>query len=70
VEVTGLRNPCAQLDGLQPGLMAATLARGEDGALIRKAGIMGIVLADGDVRPGDPIRVELPPPPHRALEPV
>jgi len=70
VEVTGLRNPCAQLDGLQKGLMAATLARGEDGALIRKAGVMGIVLADGDVRPGDAIRVELPPPPHRALEPV
>jgi MOSC domain-containing protein YiiM len=70
VEVTGLRNPCRQLDGLQPGLMAATLERGEDGALIRKAGVMGIVLADGDVRPGDPIRVELPPAPHCALEPV
>ena len=70
VEVTGLRNPCKQLDGLQPGLMAATLERDEDGALIRKAGVMGIVLAGGDVRPGDPIRVELPPPPHRALEPV
>jgi len=70
VEVTGLRNPCAQLDGLQNGLMAATLDRGEDGALVRKAGIMGIVLADGDVRPGDPIRVELPPTPHQALKPV
>ena len=70
VEVTGLRNPCAQLDRLQPGLMAATLARDEDGKLVRKAGVMGIVLADGEVRPGDPIRVELPPEPHRALEPV
>ncbi len=70
VEVTGLRNPCAQLDGIQPGLMAATLDRDERGNLIRKAGIMGIVLADGDVRPGDPIRVELPPEPHRPLEPV
>ena len=47
VEVTGLRNPCAQLDRLQPGLMAATLARDEDGKLVRKAGVMGIVLADG-----------------------
>ena len=70
VEVTGLRNPCAQLDRLQPGLMAATLARDENGKLVRKAGIMGIVLADGEVRPGDLIRVELPPKPHRALEPV
>ena len=58
VEVTGLRNPCSQLDGIQPGLMAATLGHNALGNLIRKAGIMGIVLADGAVRPGDPIRVE------------
>ena len=70
VEVTGLRNPCVQLDGLQPGLMAAVLDRDAEGNLIRKAGIMGIVLAAGEVRPGDPIRVELPPEPHRSLEPV
>ena len=70
VEVTDLRNPCRQLDKLQPGLMAATLARDAEGNLIRKAGIMGIVLADGEVREGDPIRVELPPPPHQKLEPV
>ena len=70
VEVTGLRNPCAQLDRIQPGLMAATLGRDERGNVIRKAGVMGIVLAGGEVRPGDPIRVELPPPPHRPLEPV
>jgi MOSC domain-containing protein YiiM len=70
VEVTGLRNPCAQLDRLQPGLMAATLGRDEHGNLIRKAGVMGIVLASGEVRPGDPIRIELPPEPHRTLEPV
>ena len=70
VEVTGLRNPCRQLDKLQPGLMAATLAHDAEGNLIRKAGIMGIVLTDGEVREGDPIRVELPPEPHRKLEPV
>jgi MOSC domain-containing protein YiiM len=70
VEVTGLRNPCVQLDGLQPGLMAATLGRDEAGGLVRKAGIMSIVLADGVVRIGDSIRVELPPEPHRPLEPV
>ena len=70
VEVTGLRNPCAQLDGIQPGLMAATLGRDEQGGLVRKAGVMGIVLVGGEVRPGDAIRVELPAEPHRALEPV
>ncbi|WP_349260547.1 MOSC domain-containing protein [Longimicrobium sp.] len=70
VEVTGLRNPCAQLDRFQPGLMAAVLDRDADGGLVRKAGIMAVVLAGGEVRPGDAIAVELPPQPHRALEPV
>jgi MOSC domain-containing protein YiiM len=67
VEITGLRNPCAQLDKIQKGLMAAALGRDAEGNLVRKAGIMGIVLAAGEVRPGDPIRVEPPPPPHRPL---
>lgn len=70
VEVTGLRNPCLQLDRLMPGLMKATLPRDAEGNLVRKAGIMSIVLAGGTVRPGDPIRIELPPEPHRPLEPV
>jgi MOSC domain-containing protein YiiM len=70
VELTGLRNPCVQLDGIQPGLMAATLARDEQGDLVRLAGAMSIVLAGGEVRPGDPIRVELPAEPHRRLAPV
>ena len=70
VEVTGLRNPCAQLDRVQPGLMGATLERSADGNLIRKAGVMAVVLEGGDVRPGDPIRVELPPDAHRRLVPV
>jgi MOSC domain-containing protein YiiM len=70
VEVTGLRNPCTQLDGLRQGLMAATLDREEHGGLVRKAGVMSVVMAGGEVRPGDAIRVELPPGPHRALEPV
>ena len=60
VEVTGLRNPCAQLDRLQPGMMTAVLDHDADGNLVRKAGIMGIVLADGEVRPDDAIGVELP----------
>jgi MOSC domain-containing protein YiiM len=70
VEVTGLRNPCTQLDGIQQGLMAATLDHDADGSLIRKAGVMGIVLRGGELRPGDPIRIEMPPEPHRKLEPV
>jgi MOSC domain-containing protein YiiM len=70
VELTGLRNPCAQLEGIQPGLMAATLGRDQDGGLVRKAGVMGIVVASGDVRPGDAIRAEIPPEWHPPLEPV
>jgi len=70
VEVTGLRNPCIQLDRYQKGLMAAVLDRDANGALIRKAGIMGIVIAGGDVGPGDAIAAELPPEPHRRLERV
>ena len=70
VEVTGLRNPCRQLNQLQPGLMNATLDRDAAGNLVRKAGIMGVVLAGGEVRPGDPIEVELPPEPRTKLEPV
>jgi MOSC domain-containing protein YiiM len=70
VEVTGLRNPCTQLDGYQQGLMKAVVGRAEDGSIIRRAGVMGIVLATGDVRPGDPVRVVLPPLPHRPLERV
>jgi hypothetical protein len=70
VAVSGLRNPCAQLDRFQPGLTAAVLGRDDDGNLVRKSGIMGTVLADGAVRPGDRIRVELPPLPHRPLDRV
>ncbi|HEY7043747.1 MAG TPA: MOSC domain-containing protein [Nocardioidaceae bacterium] len=70
VEITGLRNPCRQLDDFQPGLMQASLARNAAGGLVRKAGVMGIVVAGGDVRAGDVIGVELPVPPHQALQPV
>lgn len=70
IVVTGLRNPCWQLDAFRPGLMAAVLGRAPDGALIRKAGIMAVVVAGGAVRPGDAIGVVLPAPPHRALERV
>ena len=70
VEVTGLRNPCKQLDAHQSGLTAALLARDADGRIVRKSGIMGIVIAGGEVRAGDVIEVELPEPPHRRLEVV
>ncbi len=70
IEVTGLRNPCRQLDGIRPGLMAATLDRDPTGALVRKAGVMAIVLEGGDVHPGDAIEIQLPPAPYRPLEPV
>lgn len=70
VEITGLRNPCVQIDDFQQGLMAATLDRDVDGNLVRKAGVMSVVLRDGDVRPGDAVGVELPSAPHRRLQPV
>jgi MOSC domain-containing protein YiiM len=70
IEITGLRNPCRQLDGIQPGLMDATLDRGPGGELIRKAGVMAVVLEGGEIEPGDEIEAELPPEPHRPLEPV
>jgi hypothetical protein len=70
VEITGLRNPCIQIDTFQKGLMAATLDRDAQGNLVRKAGIMSIVISDGEVRPGDAIRVELPAEPHLPLQPV
>ena len=70
VEITGLRNPCAQIDEFQQGLMAATLDRDADGNLVRKAGVMSVVLRDGDVRPGDAVGIELPSAPRRRLQPV
>ncbi len=70
LEVTGLRNPCGQLDGFRKGLTAAVLDRDADGNLIRRAGVMAVVLEGGTVQPGDAIRVERPALPHRALEVV
>ena len=69
LEVTGLRNPCAQLDGFQKGLLGAVLDRNAEGEF-RKAGIMSVVLAGGAVRPGDDIGLEMPPEPWAKLERV
>ncbi len=70
VEVTGLRNPCSQLDGLQRGLMEAVLERNPERGLVRKAGVMGIVLTGGEVVAGDNIRIQLPGGEREALKPV
>jgi len=70
VEVTGLRNPCVQLDRFQDGLLAAVLDRDAEGGLVRKAGVMAVVVHGGDLRPGDAVSVDLRPPPHRRLHPV
>lgn len=69
VEITGLRNPCSQIDRFQRGLMAALLQK-EGGRVVRKAGVMGVVRRGGVVRPGDTIVVRLPPLPHCPLGPV
>jgi MOSC domain-containing protein YiiM len=70
VELTGLRNPCVQIDNFQPGLLKAVLGRTESGELIRKSGVMSIVRVGGDVRCGDVVRAELPSSPHHPLQPV
>jgi MOSC domain-containing protein YiiM len=70
VEVTGLRNPCVQIEDFQSGLLGQVVTRDARGNVVRKAGVMGIVLVGGVVRPGDSIVVDLPPPPHVPLEVV
>ncbi|KAA2261337.1 MOSC domain-containing protein [Solihabitans fulvus] len=68
VEVTGLRNPCAQIDNFQRGMLAAVVGRDEHGTIVRRAGIMAVVLAGGEVRPGDRVDVDLPAEPHVPLD--
>ena len=70
VEVTGLRNPCTQIDAFRKGLMRAVLGRDSEGRLVRKTGVMSVVIASGEIHPGDAIRVELPAGPPRKLEVV
>ena len=70
VEITGLRNPCGQLDAFAPGLMAAVLGRDDAGRLVRKSGVMAIVVSGGDVQAGDAIAVALPAGEPRPLVPV
>jgi MOSC domain-containing protein YiiM len=70
VEVTGLRNPCLQIENFSPGILGEVVGRDEDGEIIRRAGIMSVVVTGGVVRPGDPVTVTLPAEPYRRLEPV
>lgn len=70
LELTGLRNPCVQLEQVGPGLMQRLVHRDADGRLIRRGGVMAIVLASGLVRAGDPIDVTLPAKPHVAMDRV
>jgi MOSC domain-containing protein YiiM len=70
VELTGLRNPCVQIDRFQPGLMSAVLDRDERGRPVRKSGVMAVVTVGGVVYQGDPIQVVLPDLPYRPLAPV
>ncbi len=70
VEITGLRNPCAQLNGLIPGLMKAVLGHDENGELVLKAGVMTIVIEGGKISPNDPIVIDLPSGMHSPLQPV
>ncbi|WP_406397865.1 MOSC domain-containing protein [Streptomyces sp. NBC_00879] len=70
VEITGLRNPCLQIDAFQDGLLKQVVGRDDEGNIVRRAGIMSVVRTGGVVRPGDPIAVELPDGPHTPLERV
>lgn len=70
VQVTGLRNPCRQINELRPGLLAAVVDRDHDGMLVRRAGVMGVVIRGGEVVVDDVITVELPAEPQCGLEPV
>lgn len=70
IQITGLRNPCLQLEGIKEGLMQALVFKNANGELVRKAGIMGIVLESGIVKVGDKITVKLPDHPYEKLERV
>jgi MOSC domain-containing protein YiiM len=70
IEVTGLRTPCRQLDRFHDGLKMTLMPRDAEGNFVRRAGVMSVVVAGGEVRPGDSIRIELPPEPHQPLVPV
>ncbi|MGI8870030.1 MAG: MOSC domain-containing protein [Mycobacteriales bacterium] len=70
IEMTGLRNPCTQIEKYRIGMLAEVVGRDANGSVVRRAGVMAIVTVDGVVRPGDSIAIEMPPAPHVPLAPV
>ncbi len=70
IEITGLRNPCRQIESFESGLLEHVAYRDESGNLVRLVGVMAVVLTAGEILLGDPIRIRLPAPPHRSLAPV
>jgi MOSC domain-containing protein YiiM len=70
IRLTGLRNPCVQIERFRPGLLKQVVGTDDDGAVVRKAGVMAVVVSGGIVAPGDPIEVRLPDAPFEALAPV
>jgi MOSC domain-containing protein YiiM len=70
VRITGLRNPCSQIDDYQRGLLKQMLGRDDRGEVVRRAGVMGVVVVGGVIRPGDPVTTVLPEGAHLALQPV
>ncbi len=70
IEITGLRNPCRQIESFRSGLLSRLATRRNDGTIVRKAGVMGVVLASGTVSPGAEIVTKIPPPPFRPLDRV
>ena len=70
IELTGLRNPCSQIDTFMPGLLSAVVNKDKKGNLVRKCGVMATVIKGGDIHAGDSIEVDLPPPPYTPLHRV
>ena len=70
IQITGLRNPCKQIEAYQKGLLSAVLDRTPDGELIRKSGVMAIILTGGHIKPNDTIRIQRPEKPFHKLDRV
>lgn len=70
LEVTGLRNPCRQIDDFRAGLLRRVVGRDDDGEVMRRAGVMAVVEHGGTITAGDDVVVHLPAAPHAPLAPV
>jgi MOSC domain-containing protein YiiM len=70
LRVTGLRNPCQQIEDARPGLLKLMVFRAEDGSIVRRCGVMAVVESDGEIAVGDAIAIEMPDGDRVPLEPV